>query len=71
MIAEDDGEIDTDLPELQREDRIGRFGFKYLGIVEVRSAAHDTHFNQHGDDDSSDLDQLEHKKRKLIPRNRK
>ncbi len=35
MIAEDDGEIDTDLPELQREDRIGRFGFKYLGIVEV------------------------------------
>ena len=37
MIAEDDGEIDTDLPELQREDYIAKFGFKYLGIVEVKA----------------------------------
>lgn len=37
MIAEDDGEIDTDLPELQKDDHIGKFGFKYLGIVEVSS----------------------------------
>ncbi len=36
MIAEDDGEIDTDLPELQRDDFIAKFGFKYLGIVEVK-----------------------------------
>ena len=35
MIAEDDGEIDVDLPELQRDDYIAKFGFKYLGIVEV------------------------------------
>ena len=35
MIAEDNGEIDTDLPELQKDDHIGKFGFKYLGIVEV------------------------------------
>lgn len=36
MIADDDGEIDTDLPELQVDDYISKFGFKYLGIVEVR-----------------------------------
>ena len=35
MIAEDDGEIDIDLPELQRDDFISKFGFRYLGIVEV------------------------------------
>lgn len=35
MIADDDGEIDTDLPELQVDDYISKFGFKYLGIVEV------------------------------------
>lgn len=36
MIADDDGEIDTDLPELQGDDYISKFGFKYLGIVEVK-----------------------------------
>ena len=35
MIAEDDGEIDVDLPELQRDDSITKFGFRYLGIIEV------------------------------------
>ena len=50
-IAEDDGEIDTDLPgmhdivlsvnvtcfqiELRAEEKIGKFGFTSLGIVEV------------------------------------
>ncbi|KAL5516132.1 hypothetical protein EMCRGX_G001403 [Ephydatia muelleri] len=34
MIAEEDGEIDTDLPALEREDRVSKFGFKYLGIVQ-------------------------------------
>jgi hypothetical protein len=34
MIADDDGEIDIDLPELSRDDRISKFGFRYLGIVE-------------------------------------
>lgn len=33
-IAEDDGEIDTDLPELRAEEKIGKFGFTSLGIVE-------------------------------------
>ena len=27
-VAEDDGEIDVDLPELQRDDYIAKFGFK-------------------------------------------
>ncbi|XP_065909567.1 target of rapamycin complex 2 subunit MAPKAP1-like isoform X2 [Dysidea avara] len=33
-IAEDDGDIDTDLPELRSEEKIGKFGFTSLGIVE-------------------------------------
>jgi len=35
MIAEEDGDIDTDLPALERDDRVAKFRFKYLGIVEV------------------------------------
>lgn len=35
-IAEEDGDIDTDLPALQKEDRIAKFRFKHLGIVEVK-----------------------------------
>jgi hypothetical protein len=34
MIAEEDADIDTDLPALDRDDRIAKFRFRYLGIVE-------------------------------------
>lgn len=37
MIAEDDGEIDIDLPELDRNEFIGKYGFRHLGIVMVYS----------------------------------
>lgn len=38
MIAEEDGDIDTDLPALERDDRIAKFRFRYLGIVESSEA---------------------------------
>ncbi|XP_064400650.1 target of rapamycin complex 2 subunit MAPKAP1-like [Halichondria panicea] len=36
MISEEDGDIDTDLPPLEREDRVAKFRFKYLGIIKTK-----------------------------------
>ncbi|XP_048587889.1 target of rapamycin complex 2 subunit MAPKAP1 isoform X2 [Nematostella vectensis] len=36
MIAEDDGEVDTDFPALDRKEIITKFGFTSLALVEVK-----------------------------------
>lgn len=33
-IAEDDGEIDWDFPSLDPRETVGKFGFKFLAMVE-------------------------------------
>ncbi|EDO48758.1 predicted protein, partial [Nematostella vectensis] len=38
MIAEDDGEVDTDFPALDRKEIITKFGFTSLALVEAISS---------------------------------
>lgn len=35
-IAEDDGEIDWDFPCLDHRETVGKFGFKFLALVESK-----------------------------------
>lgn len=44
-IAEDDGEIDWDFPCLDPRETVGKFGFKFLALVESKTS-HSSHFHE-------------------------